>query len=282
IVIKICELRIKLNELNDLNEQLYVCGHKLIAENETKSSSQLVCDQCLKRTKAKIFALKKNDNYLLVCQFCHFVVHRFCQNNLMRKCPKVMFEESAVTYKQMYNSRDVILKICPEVGLSHQDFRCAECKALLNHRNSYICDYNGLYYCNCCHFGESNSVVIPARIIHNWDFTPKPRVRIELSHMSKYIRLCKQPTKPKISLKSYLFDENALNSYSLTDFCELDQLLQSVNEAHKLFLDHIINNCEGCRGKGFFCELCCDKDDLLFPFSSNIANCVKCSAVYHK
>ncbi|CAG2115665.1 unnamed protein product, partial [Medioppia subpectinata] len=41
IVIKICELRIKLNELNDLNEQLYVCGHKLIAENETKSSSQL-------------------------------------------------------------------------------------------------------------------------------------------------------------------------------------------------------------------------------------------------
>ena len=83
LVQKICELRIKLNQLNDLNEELYLSGHKLIKyEDNGKSGSQLVCDQCLKRSKTKIFGLKKNDNYLLVCQFCQFVVHRFCRHNV--------------------------------------------------------------------------------------------------------------------------------------------------------------------------------------------------------
>ena len=62
--------------------------------------------------------------------------------------------------------------------------------------------------------------------------------------MWKYIRLCKQPTKPKISLNTYLLDESALNSYSLTDFCDLQQLFKCLSEAHNLFMDHIINNCE--------------------------------------
>ncbi|CAG2172155.1 unnamed protein product [Oppiella nova] len=231
LVKKIIELRIKLNQLNDINEQLYVCGHKLMPMNETKSGSQLVCDQCLKRSKAKIFGLKKSDNYLVVCLFCQFVVHRFCQTNLMRKCPKLVFEESALNYKQIYSSRNVILKICPEVGLSNQEFRCAECKAVITYRN--------------------NSVVIPARIIHNWDFTPKAVSRSSLQIIN-YIKL-----------KPVLFNITELNSmlYGLVD--ELAQI-------------------KGCRGKGFFCELCRDKEDLLFPFSPNIANCVKCSAVYHK
>lgn len=34
------------------------------------------------------------------------------------------------------------------------------------------CDYTGLYYCSACHWGSS--AVIPARIIHNWDFVPQP------------------------------------------------------------------------------------------------------------
>lgn len=33
------------------------------------------------------------------------------------------------------------------------------------------CDYTGLYYCSACHWGSS--AIIPARIIHNWDFTPQ-------------------------------------------------------------------------------------------------------------
>ena len=87
LVHKICELRIKLNELNDINEQMYFSGHKLIKSDDNgKSSSQLVCDLCLKRTKPKIFPFKRNDNYLLICQFCQLVIHRFCQKNVFIFC----------------------------------------------------------------------------------------------------------------------------------------------------------------------------------------------------
>lgn len=30
------------------------------------------------------------------------------------------------------------------------------------------CDYTGLYYCPACHWGSR--VVLPARVLHNWDF----------------------------------------------------------------------------------------------------------------
>lgn len=33
-----------------------------------------------------------------------------------------------------------------------------------------ICDYTGLYYCPSCHWNDT--APIPARILHNWDFTP--------------------------------------------------------------------------------------------------------------
>ena len=34
------------------------------------------------------------------------------------------------------------------------------------------CDYDGRYYCEKCHWGTRSP--IPARIIHHWDFTPRP------------------------------------------------------------------------------------------------------------
>lgn len=34
------------------------------------------------------------------------------------------------------------------------------------------CDYTGFYYCSACHWGSS--AVIPARVIHNWDFSAQP------------------------------------------------------------------------------------------------------------
>ena len=39
-----------------------------------------------------------------------------------------------------------------------------------------LCDYSGQYYCEECHWNDV--VVIPARVVHNWDFSPY-RVRIE-------------------------------------------------------------------------------------------------------
>ena len=30
------------------------------------------------------------------------------------------------------------------------------------------CDYTGSYYCELCHWNDS--IIIPARVLHNWDF----------------------------------------------------------------------------------------------------------------
>ncbi|KAK2085782.1 Differentially expressed in FDCP 8 [Saguinus oedipus] len=35
------------------------------------------------------------------------------------------------------------------------------------------CDYTGQYYCSHCHWNDL--AVIPARVVHNWDFEPRKR-----------------------------------------------------------------------------------------------------------
>ena len=110
------------------------------------------------------------------------------------------------------SSRNVIMKICPEVGLSGQEFRCGECKGLISPLNSRLCDYSGLYYCQNCHFGPSDVTIIPARIIHNWDFTPRSvsRRSLQIINFLKY--------------KPILFNITELNSmlYGLVE--ELPQI----------------------------------------------------------
>lgn len=33
------------------------------------------------------------------------------------------------------------------------------------------CDYTGQYYCSHCHWNDL--AIIPARVVHNWDFEPR-------------------------------------------------------------------------------------------------------------
>jgi hypothetical protein len=35
-----------------------------------------------------------------------------------------------------------------------------------------LCDYSGQYYCKQCHWNDL--AVIPARVVHNWDFVARP------------------------------------------------------------------------------------------------------------
>ena len=71
-----------------------------------------------------------------------------------------------------------ILDICPEVGLTSQQFRCARCNQAFNASSTNtstaaarLCDYSGRYYCPSCH--HNSLAVIPARVVHNWDFAPR-------------------------------------------------------------------------------------------------------------
>ena len=39
------------------------------------------------------------------------------------------------------------------------------------YREPRQCDYNGLYFCDLCHWNDV--MIIPARVLHNWDLEPK-------------------------------------------------------------------------------------------------------------
>ena len=52
-------------------------------------------------------------------------------------------------------------------------YRCVECdKKFSVKRPPRLCDYTGLSFCPDCHWNAMAQT--PARIIHNWDFSPRP------------------------------------------------------------------------------------------------------------
>lgn len=126
---------------------------------------------------------------------------------------------------------------------------------------------------------------IPARVLHNWDFEARPvsrrsrqilyyikkrpvlfnilefntmlyglidelnlikRIRLELATMVQYIRLCRQPSKPKIDLLSYLFEEQECDSFVFGDLLDIDLLLKTLSDLHAQLTQHITKDCEVC------------------------------------
>ncbi|RWS11591.1 DUF4206 domain containing protein-like protein [Dinothrombium tinctorium] len=315
---RLCDLRVKLNELNENSEQCIIFGHRFKRDDENDN----LCLVCLRKPRYLPPLLRNTlHQNIFSCGFCEFSAHQKClkQTKSLFPCPKELFAEEEEKVCDNEINPLVILKICPENGLSAQEFKCFDCSFDIDINNSLKCDYNGKYYCQKCHL--NNLAIIPARVIHNWDFEPRPvsnkslcllnyikikpvlfnilklnsmlyglveelciikRVRQELCLMAKYVRICKQPSKPKLSIvNDYLLDEERINSYSLNDLSSIKDLQKKLLNMHHTLLLHITKDCESCKGKGFYCELCRDRSDLLFPFSSNIANCHKCKAVYH-
>lgn len=56
-----------------------------------------------------------------------------------------------------------------------------------------LCDYDGCFYCQNCHWGDTS--VIPARVVHNWDFTPQKVSRPSLQQINLFL------DKPNINLE---------------------------------------------------------------------------------
>lgn len=48
-----------------------------------------------------------------------------------------------------------------------------------------MCDYNGLYYCPNCHW--NSLMVIPARVLHNWDFESRKVIIFSFIHIRSTI-----------------------------------------------------------------------------------------------
>lgn len=62
--------------------------------------------------------------------------------------------------------------------------------------------------------------------------------------MVKYIILCKQPSKPKITISNHLIDSDQINCYSLTDLQDLSLLKKNLTDFHSELFEHITKNCE--------------------------------------
>lgn len=215
----------------------------------------------------------------------------------------------------------LIIRICPEIGLHAQGFRCIDCDGQIDLESSRLCHYDGRYYCFDCHTG-SDLVPIPARVLGSWDFTPKPvskrslqkicylrtkpvlfnlfqfnsmlygfierlvelkQVRERIQSMLKYLEVCGQSERPNLMVvPKHFLNIDLLNFFTLNDLFDINQVYDMLNQLQTNLESHIVKKCESCRGKGFYCELCKDPTDILYPFSNNSASCNKCHTVYHK
>lgn len=161
LVQKLVQLRLKRQELKDLPEVKEdnvkkVLGH-LFSLCEGKSQASR-CDVCATSMWNRLRA-----TYL--CKECGFSCHFKCIDTVKRHCVAVKLSKGA-TYD---------LSICPEDGLAAQSYRCADCKIAISFKGEHgeprQCDYTGQYYCQICHWNDVS--IIPARVVHNWDFTPR-------------------------------------------------------------------------------------------------------------
>lgn len=221
----------------------------------------------------------------------------------------------------LYKDDLLIMQICPEIGLHAQAFACVDCDREIDLNSSRLCHYDGRYYCYSCHTG-TDLLPIPARVLRNWDFTPKPvskislqkicflrtrpilfnlfqinpmlygfierlvdikQIRERIQSMLKYLEVCGQPNRPYlIPVPKHFLVEELLNFFTLNDLYDINQVHDLLSKLQTTLETHIVSKCESCRGKGYYCELCRDLSDILYPFSKNGAVCSKCHTVYHK
>lgn len=158
LVKKLVQLRMKLQELKEGPEPVpdgvkVVVGHKF--ELKTSRGSKHYCEKC----NTVIWGMLQE---WYRCTECGYCAHTKCLNQITRTCASVRVQEDP-TY---------CLSICPDRGLSSQNYRCAECRSAISFKSGYseprICDYSGNYYCELCHWNDP--MLIPARVLHNWDF----------------------------------------------------------------------------------------------------------------
>ncbi|XP_003373459.1 pleckstrin domain-containing family M member 1 [Trichinella spiralis] len=208
-----------------------------------------------------------------------------------------------------------LTKIATEKGLDVQSGKCHSCARCIGFTNEpfKVCNFDGYYYCSACHVDDT--MLIPARALLNWDFTPRKvsiydqpifhmneinpallvkskalsqlhDLRLELNYIAAYLLTCRKSVAEELSKrlwpKDYLF--KVIDLYSLVDLEQtasgkLHKLLKPVFE---YAVNHVLHSCRLCSQKGFICEIC-NSADVIYPFELQKAfRCPKCAWVFHK
>ncbi|XP_030631587.1 pleckstrin homology domain-containing family M member 1 [Chanos chanos] len=92
-----------------------------------------------------------------------------------------------------------------EKGLDAQNFKCAGCPRQIGVSlgRARLCEFTGQNYCESCHHG--NAIVIPSRMIHNWDLTAREVSRQALKFLAQIEH---EPLLNLDHLNSDLFDHS--------------------------------------------------------------------------
>lgn len=88
---------------------------------------------------------------------------------VVSKCPSTLFES-----KELQKLMSHVGALSREYGLDSQDYQCIACKDMLGTTLSKarVCAFSGQYFCLSCM--DPNVFMIPARVVHNWDFHRYP------------------------------------------------------------------------------------------------------------
>ncbi|KAJ8264613.1 hypothetical protein GJAV_G00151290 [Gymnothorax javanicus] len=191
-------------------------------------------------------------------------------------------------------------------GLDSQSFKCAGCSRQIgcSFGKARLCEFSGLFYCDSCHHGDF--VVIPSRIVHNWDLVPRevslpalkllaqiarePLLNVEtlnpglydhaepmalihslrqrLRLLGDYVLTCRSGIRKKMEdkLDNRSYLLESYNQYSVTDLQEI------ANGQHEFFLRNLI---QFASSHVHHCDLCtqrgficqiCNDDGIIFPF----------------
>ncbi|XP_033625957.1 differentially expressed in FDCP 8 homolog B-like isoform X2 [Asterias rubens] len=206
LINRLVQLRMKLLEIKEGTEEdpdiKQVLGHKFCKRKGKSSNHQ--CEMC----NSVIWGMLQSWHK---CLECGFSCHSKCLNFVKRQCASTKVKMLHTVTPDPHNTvksdqitkRGYIMEICPESGLAAQNYRCAECRAQLSFKGDAVeprqCDYDGHYYCSLCHWNDTE--VIPARVIHNWDFETRKVCRQSKQFLKLMLRrslLCIQDLNPML------------------------------------------------------------------------------------
>ncbi|KAA8595572.1 hypothetical protein FQN60_010863 [Etheostoma spectabile] len=170
---------------------------------EKSKSVKQTCDKC----SAIIWGLIQT---WYTCTGCYYRCHSKCMNLITKPCVR-----SKVSHQSEYE-----LSICPEIGLDRQDYRCSECRTPISLRGvpaeARQCDYTGQYYCSTCHWNDT--AIVPARVIHNWEFESRKVCRSSMRYLALMI------PRPVLKLKEI----NPLLFNFVEELVEIRKLRQDI------------------------------------------------------
>ncbi|CAK9293475.1 unnamed protein product [Gordionus sp. m RMFG-2023] len=191
LVFKIIQMKMKLLQISENETQAihkdnyHINGHNFVLQQ--KYTKERICEQC-NNVIIPFF------HHYLQCKNCNYICHLKCTSLLQTNCVK-----NIVKTRPSYT-----ITIRPETGLYSQYFKCADCKTIFDldkpTLNLNICDYSGAVFCDSCF--RNDTMPIPARILHNWDFKPRG-VSKKSKHFLELMRF--KPVVSLIDLNSSLF-----------------------------------------------------------------------------